>query len=470
MTPTPQRPAPRAPSPAAQPRQAPIWAASALASACLLLAACGGGGGGASEVPQLGLVKLTVHDSFGAPVVGARVIGPRETGSTDAQGVIMVTLASPDSSATVALSSSSFADQTVAVSATSGQVRDVAITRQRQAAPAGGSLMSRGSELPVLSADGRELSFDVEVVVVGADASPVQQLTPAAFSLRTCTPLPGQAQCVRGVPGTPDAAYVPATAMPARLLAIAGAPASDYAAGLLLDQSGSIRQSDPSGARLYSSKAFLAGMGSGDDALLAAFAGGAGALLPTVPLTVYGPVRAKAASSAYHPTLNGLAALIGGNTPLYDAVDGLRRQLVANPALAAGKPRAVVLFSDGADTSCAGTEACCSRRAQSIAQARQDQVRLFTIGLSSGVDVVAMAELAHQTGGAFLYADTAEQLLPLYGSVGRLLSLSLPTYRLRWTVRSDAAGAFRPGATLLGRVQVTAAGSSFDVPFVVGIP
>ncbi|MFN7137581.1 MAG: hypothetical protein ACK4MU_08710, partial [Thermomonas sp.] len=64
----------------------------------------------------------------------------------------------------------------------------------------------------------------------------------------------------------------------------------------------------------------------------------------------------------------------------------------------------------------------------------------------------------------------AEQLLPLYGSVGRLLSLSLPTYRLRWTVQAAAAETFRPGSTLLGRVQVTAGGQTFDVPFVVGIP
>ena len=77
---------------------------------------------------------------------------------------------------------------------------------------------------------------------------------------------------------------------------------------------------------------------------------------------------------------------------------------------------------------------------------------------------------SNQTGGALLYADTPEQLLPMYGSVGRLLSLSLPTYRLRWTVQAAAAGAFRPGQSLIGRVQVSAAGKVFDVPFIVGIP
>ena len=136
----------------------------------------------------------------------------------------------------------------------------------------------------------------------------------------------------------------------------------------------------------------------------------------------------------------------------------------------AGLAKAIVIFTDGADTSCASLEACRASRLQAIQGANQDQVRLFTIGLSSEVDIVALGELANHTGGALLYADTAEQLLPLYGSVGQLLSLSLPTYRLRYTVRASAPGVFLPGYTLIGRVQVTTGAKTFDVPFIVGIP
>ena len=464
-----QRPA-RAAGPCSPAR---ACALAVIAGACLLLSACGGGGGsGTNPVAPLGLVKVTVNDSFGTPVVGAQVRGPRETSLTDGKGVALVTLSAPDASASVILSSKSFSDQTVAVSSSTGQVNEVVITLQRKASPAGGSLASRGPDLPVVSADGRQLTFDVEVVVVGADAAPVDQLGAADFRLRACTPVAGQAlaRCVRSPGGAGDQPYVPGNAAPSALQTIAGLPASDYAAALLLDQSGSIMQSDPTGARLFSTKAFLIGMGTNDVALLAAFAGGAGALLPSAPMTVYGPFRLKANASAYFPMLDSLSSLVGGNTPMYDSLDSLRRQVVADRTLPAGKAKAVVLFSDGADTSCPDSEICRSRRARSIIEARQDQVRIFTIGLSSGVDVAAMAELAHQSGGAFLYADTAEQLLPLYGSVGRLLSLSLPSYRLRWTVQADTAGTFRSGSTLLGRVQVTAGGSSFDVPFVVGIP
>jgi hypothetical protein len=172
----------------------------------------------------------------------------------------------------------------------------------------------------------------------------------------------------------------------------------------------------------------------------------------------------------YFSSLDALATQVGGSTPLYESLDSLRQSVAADTALPPGLTRAVVLFTDGSDTACGDVTACRAQRAQSIQGANEQGVRLFTIGLSSGVDVIALGELALQTGGAFLYADSAEQLLPLYGSLGKLLSLSLPTYRLRWTVQADSAGTFKSGQTLLGKVQVTIGATSIDVPFLVGVP
>lgn len=59
---------------------------------------------------------------------------------------------------------------------------------------------------------------------------------------------------------------------------------------------------------------------------------------------------------------------------------------------------------------------------------------------------------------------------PPRGCIQRLLSLSLPTYRLKWTVQASSAGVFQTGNAILGRVTVTAGTSTFDVPFIVGIP
>jgi hypothetical protein len=324
--------------------------------------------------------------------------------------------------------------------------------------------------VPAVADNAQQLTFETELVVVDGDSRPIENLSSASFVLRACTPDPAneRADCVQGADA--DVAYTPATSAPAALELIAGSAATPYAAALLLDQSGSIAQHDATGARLFSAKAFLGTLGAQDQALLAAFAGDPGASIPTTPLTVYGPFRGPASGSSYFPTLDSLVPLVGGHTPLYASLDTLRQQVVGDASLPAGLARAVVLFTDGGDTTCGSAQACRTRRQESIRGASDSGVRLFTIGLSSGVDVVALGELANQTGGAFLYADTPEQLLPLYGSVGKLLSLSLPTYRLRWTVRAASPGAFRSGDTLLGRVQVSSGTRSFDLPFVVGIP
>ncbi len=309
-------------------------------------------------------------------------------------------------------------------------------------------------------------------MLVDSHAGPIDNLGAANFSLRACVPDAGNARidCVRGASAADDLAYTPRTAAPEALTPVSAGTARPYAAALLLGQSGSIYDTDPTGARLYSAKAFLGSLGADDRVLLAAFAGGAGASIPTVPLTVYAPFRDRSSAPDYFASLDALAMQVGGNTPLYASLDSLRQHLAADTTLPADLTQAVVLFTDGTDTACGDVAACHTRRAQSIQAALESQVRLFTIGLSSNVDVVALGELATQTGGAFLYADSAEQLLPLYSSLGKLLSLSLPTYRLRWAVQADPAGSFKSGQTLLGKVQVTVGSTRVDVPFLVGIP
>ena len=452
---------------------------------CLGLSACGGDGGGSGsgggngsggdggfDIGKLAVVKVTVNDTYGAPIAGAAIEGSAKTALTDANGAALVVLDKAGVSATLKVSRESFVDQAVAASATLGQINEFAVVLVRRTSPAGASLGTRSGAVPLLDGSRRELSFEIELVLVDGNAGPIENLGLANFSLRACAPDPANARvdCVRGANADDDLAYTPLAATPASVTLVSAEPAKPYAAALLLDQSGSIHETDPTGARLYSAKAFLGSLGTSDRALLAAFAGGAEASIPSVPLTTYGPFRDHASAPDYFATLDALAMQVGGNTPLYSSLDSLRQNVAADTSLATGLTRAVVLFTDGTDTACGDIAACRTRRAQSIQGANDSSMRLFTIGLSSNVDVVALGELATQTGGAFLYADSAEQLLPLYGSLGRLLSLSLPTYRLRWTVQADAAGTFKSGHTLLGKVQVTVGAGSVDVPFLVGIP
>jgi hypothetical protein len=450
-----------------------VWAV------CLALAACGGGSGGGSGsgsgsgTPVASdVLKVTVTDTFGAGVAGATVKGPQTSSFTDAQGVALLLVDGSKGNADLTISRATFVDKSVAAPVKAGQANEIAVTLDRATSAAGGSLASRSGVLPTVNGTGQQMSFEIELVVVDGDSRPIENLTLADFTLRSCTPdaANNRIDCVRGPGADSDVAYAPANSTPDTLALIPGQAAMPYAAALLLDQSASILQSDPTGARLFSAKAFLQGMGTDDHALLAAFASGPAAIIPTAPLTVYGPFRDMASAPSYFPTLDSLSPLVGGNTPLYESVDALRQQVVSDAALPAGLAKALVIFTDGADTHCGGLETCRTRREQSIQGAKADSIRLFTVGLSSGVDIAALGELANQTGGALLYADSPEQLLPLYGSVGKLLSLSLPTYRLRWTVQAGTSGVLQPGSTLIGKVQVTTTTGTFDVPFIVGIP
>lgn len=455
-------------------------------SLCLGLVACSGGTGsgdngngddGSTSPPApLGLLKITVTDTFGAAVAGATVVAQQATatvsGETSTDGVALLSINWPSGSAGLTVSRETFVDQQVAMTVAAGQLNQVNVELDRMRAAAGGSLTSRSGQLPAADAAGQQLSFEVEIVVVDADAQAIEGLGVSSFALRACTPdaATDKGDCLRGGDGVADVAYTPVAATPEALEVIAAGIVRPYAAGLLLDQSGSIALSDPTGARLFSAKAFLGSMGSDDQTLVAAFASGTAARIPTPPLATYPPFRGQATASALFPTLDELATLVGGNTPLYQSVDTLREQIVADTTLPTTLPKAVVVFTDGADTECTAVDDCQLRRQQSIQGAVADGLRYFTIGLSDEVDVETLGELANGTGGVFLYAENAEQLLPLYGSVGKLLSLGLPTYRLRFTVQAAAPDSFKPGRKLLGRVQVTHAHGSFDVPFAVGVP
>jgi hypothetical protein len=382
-------------------RGGPAWLA--LTGICLGLAACGGGGGGDGvQSTELGLAKVTVTDAFGAGVAGATVQGPMGTATTNQQGVAYVPLPSPDASASVIVSNPTFVDKPLVVSSTPGRVNEVPVTLDRVTAAAGGSLRSRGSVLPTVNGAGQLLTFEIELVVVDGDSRPIENLTRAEMTLRPCAPDPMLSgnECLRGASGTADAAYAAVTSNPDSLETISGSVSRPYAAALLLDQSGSIYQTDPTGARVYSAKAFLSRLGAGELATVAAFAEGPG--VPTPPLTPYVSFKDRDAAPSFFPTLDLLTPLAGGGTPLYQSVDALRQSVVGDASVPGDVARALVIFTDGEDSQCGSAEDCRLRREQSIRAANDDQVRLFTIGMSSRADIQARGERAPPTGGGLL--------------------------------------------------------------------
>jgi len=451
-----------------------------LALACgfaSMLAACGGKSSGSSAGSgshDPGALAVVVTDNYGVPVadalVSASLGGSSVQGRTDSNGQALLGVAWPDGTASIDISRESYHDANVQTPVTEGQVTEVSAVLTRITMAAGGAMLSRSGVLPSVSADGRTLNFEVEIVVVDADANPVTGLGASAFRLLPCTPAAAtdDNDCLRGASTTIDHAYTPVDAQPVAL-AIAPGVANPYAAALMIDQSSSISMTDPTAARLYSAKAFVDQLGDRDQVLLAAFATGSNALIPTIPLSLWDPFRDRNTASNYYAVLDELPPLVGGETPLYSALDTVRARVASDSTLPSDLARAIVLFTDGTDTTCGAPVNCRSQRKQVTDAANADSVRVFTIGLSADVDIEALGEISFGTGGAVFYAETAEQLIPLYGSVGRLLSLSLGSYRLSYSIQADADGSFVPGQVLLGRVQVTVDGRSFNVPFIVPV-
>lgn len=445
--------------------------ALALAASAVLAAGCGGGGGNASPAAgQLGLAKVVVRDVFGAPVLGASVKLSTANSTeltTDAEGIVFV--AAPPGLVDLVITVPTFAPLVTQATLGLDAVTDVPVTLQRNTAAAGGSLATRSGVAPVRSDDGRTLGFEVELVVVGADAQPVDGLTAADFQLLACQPdaTTTAADCLRNAPA--DHAYLGSGAT-SGLQVVAAQPVVAHTVGLLIDQSGSIANTDRGNGRLFAAKSMLSKLAAGDQALVGAFADGTGARLPQQPLTVLRSVPDAAAAPQAFAALDALAGQSGGQTPLYAAIDAMRTQLVTDATLRPGLPRALAVFTDGADSYCSSAAGCTQQRQQVLAAARTDGVRLFTIGLSGSIDVEALSQLATAGGGAMLYADTVEQLIPLYGSLGKLVSLGLPTYRLRFAIDAGEAGVFASGQTVLARARVMVQGQTVDIPLAVSIP
>ena len=270
------------------------------------LVACGGGGGGGGDdnsPPDTGTLQATVVDEFNAPVAGATVEATinatTRSGTTDDAGVATVTNIGVGS-ASVQVSLESFETETVTATITANQTTNINVTLTRNRQAAGGVLTTSVVGTP--SAGGTVMTIRLRVVVVNATSQAIETLTAADFDLPDCTPSDPdpntfQSECVRyaGCTAT-DTPYTVDNATACRLSTVAGNPETDYAAALTLDQSGSVNSSDPTGARLFSAKAFVQSVdaASGDSVLLSAFADDNDtqtALIPTKPLTVYGDIH-----------------------------------------------------------------------------------------------------------------------------------------------------------------------------------
>ncbi|MEO0581107.1 MAG: vWA domain-containing protein [Bacteroidota bacterium] len=212
-----------------------------------------------------------------------------------------------------------------------------------------------------------------------------------------------------------------------------------YSATMLFDQSGSISGTDPSNDRVTAGVQFVDLLGNGDEASVVAFTSGGQYQSPFEVLSGFSRDRAT-----LQQIINSLADNEGGGTPLYRSMFEMIGYTSDN---ATNTNKAIIAFTDGKDTN-GGVSIDAI-----VEEACANDIKIFTVGLSSGIDAGELSEVAFRTGGAVMLAADAQQLVSLYSSLGELLHGEAEFYKLRMSVRNPS-GSFRAGSRVSGFINL----------------
>ena len=361
--------------------------------------------------PVPGAVQGIVIDGFGAGVSGATVAisGPSSLTTVTGPAGQFSFVSIPAGGYRVEAIRAGFRLGTASVTVGAGQTAQVSLSLRPESLPFAAVLASRE-----VSRSGATLVMEVDVAVVDADARPVSSLNQTSFQIQNFTP--------------PNVGFSYAIVQQS-VAVVTGTTLGPFSALMLMDQSGSIASTDPNNSRLQAAKIFFDALGPGDFVRLAAFAG-SGSQLPFQPITLYGPGFISDGRS-YFGTLNSLAGLIGGSTPLYRSTD---QMIVHTANNAPTSNKAVVVFTDGDDTEGGTTINDIAARCASTG------VRVFMVGLGSGIQTAVLGEIAHRCRGAVMRATDPRQLVAMYGTLGAMLSGAVSFYRTRWNVSVVGAG------------------------------
>lgn len=445
------------------------WLAALFA---LGVSGCGGGGTGdfgGNPPPAVGsagsgTVTVAVRDALGDPISHQWVAVSFAAGyleeSTDADG--RATFAGVPPGHVVAASSSSDARGAFSGWVESSLPHNGHLELEIDLAPsdvASVVLPSGWVDAGNVSADGRSVQLSFQILSMPGG--------PYGIYLFGCEPdatndVPvGQPDCVAGTAGS-DAPYAaPGYDQSLTLSATEGeAPAPFYVA-LLLDQGGAMAVNDPADARLFAVKYFLTTLHSEDRVLLAAFAAddatsGQRSLLPQSPVALLPDENAQfaAADRAWFAAVDLLAAVEGGASPLYEAIDRMLDFTAAHAPQ--GARRAVAVLSSGTDLTCGSQSQCQLARDALIAKSRATGVSIVVVGFAgtgAEVDLRSLSALAQGGSGAALWVRDVKDLTGTFGGLSGVLDGSAERVSAVYRVESTTAGAFAPGRTVLGRIE-----------------
>ena len=270
------------------------------------------------------------------------------------------------------------------------------------------------------------LTMRLDIYAVDKNGRQIAGLTKDNFAIPTAAGLTYQLQRVSSTALTPKT--------------------GGYAAMMLMDQSGSIADTDPQDLRVAAGKIFTDYLGSDDVVALSTFSG----------YNIYEfSLRSKFTKDKdrVKRSLDSLAGRVTGGTPLYEATIRATDYTAQNASLA---NKAVIVFTDGQASG--NLDAC-------IVNAQQKGIPLFTIGLTSGVNVAVLSRMATETCGAFFYAKDAEQLVTSFGTLGNLLNGKAQVYRTEWNI-VRSSGVWRTNDIVTSSVKLTIPNfDPLDIPF-----
>jgi hypothetical protein len=438
---------------------------------------------------------VTVKDVLGTPVAGAAVrintywTDEDKGAVADANGRAEISDVIAGEFSVTVFGPDSYAEKT-GNKISAGGVLPVEITAQPVADSAGGVTRVRVSDGGV-SSDGRTLEFSLQIVQVPDSHGEYWAWGTDAVRVVACNPdssndLPKyRADCVSGGDGF-DAAYAGLANGEAISVKKVEAPgqfavASAYSAALLLDQSSNVIVNDPADARLFAAKYFLTYSSLNDPKVLAAFssddpASGQRSLLPQKPVTVFPLDKPQytADGRSLFSTVDSLATLEGGATPLFAAVDRMLDFAAANGRF---QNNAVVVVTDGHDDTCGSRAQCQAIRDALIRKSTATRVAIVTVGLASAAgdaDHETLGLLAQGAGpGAAFWAQNPKQLATILGNLHPYLADFKDTIEATFRIQTAVPGAFASGRTVLGQVRLEVC--PWDciytfIPFAVRIP
>ena len=469
----------------------------------LVITGCSGGNGSDGDSsnppppepppPTGGMtLSLTARDAFGTPVPDASIVVLVSSGTgfreledvTDADGRLEVPGAFEDAYAII-VTAPELWGASYEPSHPDDDTIDFAVTLHPLSAFTPGVA---GLAVTSHSANGQRLEFNARLYVIeGRDSSggDFEQWNFASVNVLPCAPDDSNdgetftADCVEGAGGQ-DFGYQGSTLSK---VWVDPGPASDpLSVALLLDQGASLADTDAADRRLLAAKYFQTRLGANDQVALAAFAtddlgSGDVALLPSKPVTIY-PVDNPSFTtdgSSYFETIDSLASLEGGASPLHAALGELI-DFAAISAPANSQKAVVVLASDGA-TDCVTPADCLAAQDELRERSNSSGVAVVTVGLSpaSGTfDRRKLGTLAQSETGAVFWAQDATQVPTVFGRMPEILGGRHGALDVTVRLDSPVAGAFASGNTVVGTLEVVVCPwdctELVQVPFALRVP